>query len=112
MEEKLEARKGDLENWVQEVPDGPRQLSEKVPDLMKRILREEQDYHEEALAGLGDHLANVKALRDGSARKHMLILMGGGGGSLPLERRTRNWLSEQGRSTKTTLVLTLDLRYR
>ena len=48
--EQLERRKGNLQQWVSKVPDGPAQLHESARATMDAILEAERMFHEKVLA--------------------------------------------------------------
>lgn len=112
LEEKLESRKGNLQQWVRKVPDGPAQLHESARATMDAILEAERMFHEKVLVGIEDYLHREIIHSRGSGRKHLLILMGGAFGSKQLADAAMRRLGNQEKYPDMKVVLTSGLKYR
>jgi hypothetical protein len=112
LEEKLESRKGNLQQWVSKVPDGPAQLHKSARATMDAILEAERIFHEKVLIGIEDYLHSENTHSRGSGRKHLVILYGGAFGSKSLAEAAMRRLGNQEKYPDMKVVLTSGLKYR
>lgn len=112
LQEHLERRKGNLQQWVSKVPDGPAQLHESARTTMDAILEAERMFHEKVLVGIEDYLHREIIHSRGSGRKHLLILTGGAFGSESLAEAAMRRLGNQEKYPDMKVLLTSGLKYR
>jgi hypothetical protein len=110
--EQLERRKGNLQQWVSKVPDGPAQLHESARATMDAILEAERMFHEKVLVGIEDCLHREIIHSRGSGRRHLLILTGGAFGSESLAEAAMRRLGNQEKYPNMKVLLTSALKYR
>ena len=112
LEERLESRKGNLQEWVSKVPDGPAQLHGSARSTMDAILEAERMFHEKVLLGVEVYLHSENTISRGSGRKHLVILMGGAFGSKSLAEAAMRRLGNQEKYPNMKVLLTSGLKYR